>query len=121
MRKTIVVLCIIATTLSLSISASARGGNGNKALTVCWMGGDGETWANFQMTGSGIVQQFRYAPVHKHLIFKPMSKFPNMPQGDGWNEWTAHTYPACSDPTDYAISDVFDIGSKYWVKIIDQG
>jgi hypothetical protein len=117
----LVVLLMLGAMLALAVPASARGGNGNKAVTVCWMGGAGETWANFQTTGSGIVQQFRYEPVHKHLIFKPMAKFPNMPDGEGWFQWTAHTYPACSDPTDKSISDVFDIGAKYWVKMVDQG
>ena len=122
--KSLLVLFVVALlVMSTATLVLAKGGQGNNAMNVCWLRNlETEVWANFVVTGSGIVQQFRYAPEDRHLIFKPTSKFPNEPKGEGWNDFTFRgQYDSCDPATEYSLEDVFELGESYWVKITDQG
>ena len=108
--------------MSTATLVLAKGGQGNNAMNVCWLRNSGtEVWANFVVTGSGIVQQFRYAPEDRHLIFKPTSEFPNEPKGEGWFGWDYSGYYPCDQESEYSLDDIFESGESYWVKITDQG
>jgi hypothetical protein len=113
-RVALVLLVLVALLAATSLVASAKGGS--KGVHVCWRQGTTEIHAIYQVTGSGIVQQWVYAPFYRHTVFKPVSKFPS-PDGDGWwGPWTGHTYDKCAEPTDYKVTDFLPVGEQFWVK-----
>ena len=119
MRKRLTLLGVaLAIASLLAVPVLARGGNGNKAVDVCWIRpSTGEqVRANFQVTPSGIVQQFRYTPEHKHGVFKPAAQFSEPDEGD-WRLWRAHYYKPCDPDAEYQITDFLVPGTQYWVQL----
>ena len=120
MKKVVPILLAILLVISaFAIPALAKGGSA-KGTDVWWENG-GVTKAIFSTTGSGIVQQHRYDPDDKHLIFKPQSKFPTMPEGEGWFAWTFTDQYTELSGDEGDLSDFFNFGETYWVKINTQG
>ena len=119
MRRRLTLLGVtLAIASLLAVPVLARGGNGNKAVDVCWIrpGTNIEVKANFQTTASGIVQQFRYEPEHKHGVFKPAAQFSEPDEGD-WRLWQARNYAPCDPDADYKITDFLKPGTYYWVQL----
>lgn len=112
-RVALVLLVLVALLPATSLVVSAKGGS--KGVHVCWLQGNVEYHAMFRVTGSGIVHEWLYAPSYRHVVFKPANKFP-MPEGDGWGEWTAHSYDDCPEPTDYRTTDFLPAGEVFWLK-----
>ena len=107
--------------IALAVPALAKGGNGKgkESHDVCWMQGTAKVKAKFIKTSSGLVQQFRYSPDDKHLIFKPMTKFDEPDEGN-WFAWRYYEqYGECDPLEGGTLNDVFDL-ERYWVQIINQ-
>lgn len=118
--KKIAALAAGAALLMSAIPVLAKGGRGSKSLEVCWIGGGIETRAYFTETGSGIIQQHRYSPDDKHLVFKPMSKFSEPDEGS-WFAWKyTSQYDECDPASDTSLDDVLSLNTWYWVQINDQ-
>lgn len=124
MKKSVLVLLVVVAVLAAASSIAWAKGGSAKGDDVCWMmkhqGVVKEHWAIFYETGSGIVHEWRYEPNEPHLIFKPLTKFKNKPQGPGWFHWPAPLYRKCKDPTDKSVEDFLPKGDEYWVLITGQ-
>lgn len=122
MRKRLPYLAVVLVIPPLAAApVLAYGGNGTNAVAVSWKRNPStEVWANFQVTRSGIVHEFRYAPEHVHGVFKPKTKFPTEPDERDWFSWTAHNYGSCDPATEYSIMDFLEPGTDYWVKLESQ-
>jgi hypothetical protein len=113
-------IMIITLMFISTIAVQGKGGGGEKSLNVCWMQGSTEVKAFFKITNSGLIQQFRYEPDDKHLIFKPKGKF-NDPMEAGWFSWnyTEGKYNTCVEWDGASLDEVLSPGA-YWVKIVNQ-
>lgn len=113
--------CVIIA--ALAVPALAKGGS-SKGSDIWWYdsGEPGTLFkAIYKKTGSGIIHQWRYLPENLHLIFKPVSKFPNTPDEGGYFLWTFHELIYTEeDDNPGSLSDFFRDGADYWVKITTQ-
>ena len=117
MRKLLTLFVITIALVSLSaMPAEAAGGQGTKAVDVCWMQGETEIKATFQELPNGIVQEFRYEPNNMHGVFMPKSEFPSEPDEGDWRSWTARYYEPCDGETDL-VTDFLPAGTEYWVQL----
>ncbi len=124
-KATIALLVLGILVMSFSV-VMAKGGK--RGMHVCWEQSDGEQNAYFKITGSGIIQQWRYDPSDLHLVFKPKDKFPNPPDEGSWSSWTWKgsegeygQYDPCNPSSDLTLENVFGNQNRdFWVEITYQ-
>jgi len=100
----------------------AAGGSAGGADIWFYEYGDPTTLSKaiFSETGSGIIHQWRYEPQDRHLVFKPVSKFPAPDEGNYFYwRFIASRYTEI-DPNPGSLSDFFTDGAWYWVEITHQ-
>lgn len=122
MKKVLFPMLAVVLTLSLVLMATpALAKGGSSKGTDVWFQLGSQTYKNiFYTTGSGIVHEWRYEPNDLHLVFKPLSKFPNQPDGF-WGPWSYNIPPYQElDDDDGNLADFLTPGDQYWVQITIQ-
>lgn len=117
MRKVTLALLAVAVVLVGTATLALAGGGSAKGVDVCWTNLSGtESRAVFLVTGSGIVQEWRYQPQDVHVVFKPADRFPV--QEDDWTYWNAVNYADCSPATATAdkVGDFLPPGTHWWYR-----
>lgn len=124
LRKTYLILLslILLTPIFISITTVYAKGS-LKGEDVWWYKnvepGKGTWKATIYKTGNGIVHEWRYEwngePVRTHLIYKPIEKFLNQPQGKNWVRWTFDDRYEDLTGDDADLTDFFTRYNEYWV------
>jgi hypothetical protein len=111
----------------LFLGPPAQGVSGVPPVEIWWQDwgveNEGITYKAVFTNICGTIEEWRYAPDHRLLVFLPKSKFPR-PIGTGYVTWTYHAadYRAfLSVPGSrkvHTLNEVFTEGATYWLKVI---
>jgi len=115
------IVCAVGILLlaALLVVSSAIGHGGAKGREVWWYEGGGPLIkATFRTAGSGIVQEWRYEPEARQLVFTPADRFPEPDKGD-YSLWTFSPDQYTIDQESPAtLNEFFVEGTRYWLQIM---
>ena len=115
MKKTLFLLLLVVFLVTTASVALAKPGESMEL--VCWKDSQSrEQTAYFMTTRSGIVHRFKMDG--KHDIYKPTSKFVEMPDESGWTLYTGSEQDPClgEDETPSSYNDFVEDEVEYWHK-----
>ena len=116
-------ILILTSILAATISLVHADKGSSKGRDVWWYkntgSGEGVWKAIIYETKSGIIHEWRYEwrgePIDVHLIYKPVAKFPNQPQGKNWIPWTFDDRYDDLPGDEADLTDYFTRYAMYWV------